>query len=119
MSYLTSNSPLPGVFYSKMGYCIAGPSLTFLTKMVNYLLDCFSQVFNLPCLHNQVRPDALTPTLSHGEREKTALFLIFLLNRRQNPAQDVQLLAFRPRAREQTAQLVHHLARVAFADKTG
>ena len=44
---------------------------------------------------------------------------ILLLNRSQNPAQDIQLLAFRARTGKQTAQFIHHLPRMVFTDKTG
>lgn len=37
---------------------------------------------------------------------------ILLLNRSQNPAQDIQLLAFRARTGKQTAQFIHHLPRM-------
>ena len=93
--------------------------------MVNYLLDCFSQVFNLLCRFF-VGWRFAYPTCGFVGRiseappgEQTTLLFIFLLNRRQDPAQDVQLLAFRTRAGEQTAQLIHYLTRVAFADETG
>ena len=92
--------------------------------MVNYLLDCFSQVFNLPCRFVGWR--FAYPTYGFVGRvseappgEQTTLLFILLLNRRQDPAQDVQLLTFRARTGEHTAQLVHHLSRVTFADKAG
>ena len=93
--------------------------------MVNYLLDCFSQVFNLLCRFF-VGWRFAYPTYGFVGREseappgeQTTLFFILLLNRRQNTAQDVQLLGFRTRAGEHTAQLVHHLSRVTFTDKAG
>ena len=94
--------------------------------MVNYLLDCFSQVFNLLCRILLPGGAALARATGFVGRvseappgEQTTLLFILLLNRRQDPAQDVQLLAFRTRAGEQTAQLIHYLTRVAFADETG
>lgn len=44
---------------------------------------------------------------------------ILLLYRSQNPAQDIQFLAFRARTGKQTAQFIHHLPRMVFTDKTG